>query len=118
MSRVTVRSGKRAASVALALAWVAMAAPCLAADPALAEGRQIFNGGAASTPACALCHTLKDAGATGQIGPDLDDLKPDAARIARVIRSGMGAMPAFTALTDAQVAALVRYVSTVTQAKP
>ncbi|MDM0114783.1 cytochrome c [Variovorax sp. J22R133] len=97
---------------------MAIAAPCLAADPALAEGRQIFNSGAASAPACALCHTLKDAGATGQIGPDLDDLKPDAARIARVIRSGMGAMPAFTALTDAQVAALVRYVSAVTQANP
>ncbi|MEJ8824506.1 cytochrome c [Variovorax humicola] len=97
---------------------MAVAAPSFAADPALTEGRQIFKGGAASVPACALCHTLKDAGSTGQIGPDLDDLKPDAARIARVIRSGMGAMPAFTALTDAQVTALARYVSTVTQGNP
>ena len=118
MSRVTVQSGRLAAPVALALAWMAFATPCFAADPALMEGRQIFNSGAASAPACALCHTLKDSGSAGQIGPNLDELKPDTARIARVIRSGMGPMPAFTALTDDQVAALARYVSTVTQAKP
>ena len=82
------------------------------------EGRQIFNNGVAAAPACALCHTLKDAGSTGQIGPNLDELKPDASRLARVIRSGMGPMPAFTALTEAQVAALSHYVSTVTQSKP
>lgn len=111
-----MRSGRLAAVAALA--WMAFAAPSFAADPALTEGRQIFNSGVASAPACALCHTLKDAGSTGQIGPNLDELKPDAARLARVIRSGMGPMPAFTALTDAQVAALARYVSTVTQAKP
>ena len=115
MSRMNLRSATLAAA---ALAWMAFAAPSFAADPALAEGRQIFNNGVAAVPACALCHTLKDAGSTGQIGPNLDELKPDASRIARVIRSGMGPMPAFTALPDAQVAALSLYVSTVTQSKP
>jgi cytochrome c6 len=113
-----MRSGRLAAGAAAALVWTAFAAPSFAADPALEEGRQIFINGAASAPACALCHTLTDAGSTGQIGPNLDELKPDADRITRVIRSGMGPMPAFTALTDDQVAALARYVSTVTQAKP
>jgi len=58
---------------------------------------------------------LKDAGASGAIGPNLDDLQPDMARVSAVIRSGMGPMPPFTMLTDAQVAALARYVSTVTK---
>ncbi|WP_213959888.1 cytochrome c [Variovorax sp. dw_954] len=101
--------------LAAAAVWlyVGFAGPSFAADPALAEGRQLFVNGVAPAPTCALCHTLKDAGATGQIGPNLDDLKPDLARVAAVIRSGMGPMPAFTALTDAQVTALARYVSTV-----
>jgi len=108
----------RKLAAATALAWMAFAAPSFAADPAMTEARQIFNKGAASAPACALCHTLKDAGSTGQIGPNLDELKPDAARIARVIRTGMGPMPAFTTLTEAQVAALAQYVFTATQTKP
>lgn len=92
-----------------------LAGPALAADPSVAEGRQLFLNGVPPAPACALCHTLKDAGSNGAIGPNLDELKPDQARVAAVIRSGMGPMPAFTALSDAQVAALARYVSSVTK---
>jgi len=97
------------------IAWSGYAGPSFAADPDLAQGRQLFLNGVAPLPACALCHTLRDAGSNGAIGPNLDELKPDAARVAAVIRSGMGPMPAFTALTDAQVAVLARYVSTVTK---
>ena len=61
-------------------------------------------------PACALCHALKDAGAEGAIGPSLDELKPDAARVAKAMKNGIGQMPAFTQLSDAQVEALSRYV--------
>ena len=108
-----------AAALAALAAWAATyAAGCAADEPAIAQGRELFVHGVAPLPACALCHTLKDAGAAGQIGPNLDELRPDAARVAQVIRSGMGPMPAFTALTDAQVATLARYVATVTQAKP
>jgi cytochrome c oxidase subunit 2 len=35
-----------------------------------AAGKQIFTGGAG----CGGCHTLADAGTTGQIGPDLDQV--------------------------------------------
>jgi mono/diheme cytochrome c family protein len=101
--------------VVVAFACTAWVAPSFAADPALAEGRQLFISGVAPAPACALCHTLKDAGSNGQIGPNLDELRPDAARVAQVIRSGMGPMPAFSQLTDAQVATLARYVSTVSK---
>lgn len=79
-------------------------------DPLVAQGRALFTGGA--TPACAICHTLKEAGATGAVGPSLDELQPDEARVATAVRGGIGAMPSFaTTLTDAQIRALARYVS-------
>lgn len=79
-------------------------------DSQLAEGRALFVGGA--TPPCAICHTLKEAGATGNVGPVLDDLRPDEDRVAAAVRGGIGAMPSFAgSLTDAQIRALARYVS-------
>lgn len=79
-----------------------------AADPA-EQGRQIFTKDA--TPPCAICHTLADAGATGNVGPSLDELKPEAQRVAQAVRSGFGAMPAYTQLSDEQVQALAHYVA-------
>lgn len=73
-------------------------------------GRQLFM--QADLPACALCHTLKDAGAEGAIGPILDELKPDAQRVATALRNGIGQMPSYEArLTEAQIQALAQYVS-------
>ncbi len=75
-----------------------------------ALGKQLFMSGA--VPACAVCHTLADAGAEGAIGPVLDDLKPDAARVATALRSGLGAMPSYAdSLTPEQIEAIARYVA-------
>lgn len=78
------------------------------------EGRKLFLGGA--VPACALCHMLKHAGATGQVGPDLDELRPDADRVEKALRNGIGPMPAFKSLTDEQIRTLALYVATATGA--
>lgn len=45
---------------------------------------------------CASCHTLAAAGATGGIGPNLDEARPTRARVRTMIRDGAisGAMPA------------------------
>ncbi len=89
-----------------------LAAPLVQADDAaqFALGRKLFNESA--VPACALCHTLKDAGSSGAIGPVLDEIKPDAGRVARALRNGLGQMPAYApALSEAQIAALALYVS-------
>ncbi|MFG6449345.1 c-type cytochrome [Roseateles sp. BYS180W] len=67
-------------------------------------------------PACALCHTLAAAGSEGQIGPVLDELKPDVQRVRRVLQSGMGAMPSFAALPAEDIEALARYVASASQA--
>lgn len=93
---------------ALALLSLAAAAGTAgAADDDL--GKRLFTGGV--QPACMLCHTLKDAGAEGTVGPSLDELKPDAARVAKALRNGIGQMPAFTWLTEAQIEAIARYVA-------
>lgn len=71
-----------------------------------AEGRRVF-----ATAGCANCHTMVDAGATGTVGPDLDQLVPDAARVDEVVTNGLNAMPAFDGqLTDEQIAAVAEYV--------
>ena len=63
---------------------------------------------------CSGCHTLKAAGASGTVGPNLDQLRPSAATVSGIVRSGGGAMPSFSRkLRDAQIAAVATYVSTV-----
>lgn len=88
------------------------AAPVLAADDDLAVGKALFVNGA--VPACAVCHTLKDAGTTGEVGPALDELKPSADRVAAALRNGVGLMPSYKdSLTDTQIRAIARYVASV-----
>jgi sulfite dehydrogenase len=87
------------------------AAPSVATDP-VAEKLFVKE----ATPPCGLCHALGAAGTAGSIGPSLDEMKPDAERVARVIRSGLGAMPAYPQLTDAQVKAIAQYVARATGA--
>ena len=89
----------------------------LSASPAFAEnnmdaGKKLFT--QTSVPACSVCHTLKHAGATGEIGPDLDELKPDASRVEKAVRNGIGQMPAFNGLSDQQITALGKYVAAAT----
>ncbi|MBY0509680.1 MAG: cytochrome c [Rhodospirillaceae bacterium] len=82
---------------------------------ALTLGKKLFTQSA--RPACALCHTLKDAGATGQVGPQLDELKPDARRVATAIKNGLGNMPAYRdTLTEEEIQALADYVARATDA--
>jgi mono/diheme cytochrome c family protein len=82
--------------------------PAGGAEQANAQGKQIFSEN------CASCHTLKDANANGQVGPNLDDLKPDDATVQRQVTNGGGGMPAFKGqLSDAEIKAVAQYVSSV-----
>ncbi len=75
---------------------------------AAAQGKQIF------TQNCAGCHTLKDAAASGKVGPNLDDLKPDEATTERQVTNGGGAMPAFKGQLQAdEIKAVSQYVASV-----
>ena len=73
---------------------------------ASADGKAIF------TENCAGCHTLADAGASGEVGPNLDDAKPDKATVATTVKEGKGAMPAFEGqLSEDEIEAVAEYVS-------
>ena len=54
-------------------------------------GKEIFIG----KGMCASCHVLKAADSQGQVGPSLDELKPDIKRIIMAVTAGKGIMPAF-----------------------
>jgi mono/diheme cytochrome c family protein len=63
---------------------------------------------------CAACHTLKDAGSTGTVGPNLDQLKPAFARVKHQVENGGGPMPAFKGTLSAkQIDDVSAYVSSV-----
>ncbi|GIX24450.1 MAG: cytochrome c [Caldimonas sp.] len=107
--------GCRAAAVALASTLGLAAAQANEAER-LALGKQLFLRGA--TPACAVCHTLADAGAQGAVGPSLDELRPDAQRVAKAVRNGIGVMPSYEqTLSPTQIEALALYVAHATGAK-
>ena len=70
------------------------------------NGKNIFE------KKCASCHTLKDAGATGTIGPNLDQLMPSFAIAQKQVTNGGQVMPAFkSVLNKAQINAVAKYVA-------
>jgi len=69
-------------------------------------GKAVF-----ASAGCSGCHTLKAAGATGTVGPNLDQLKPPLARIVLQINKGGGPMPAFKGkLTDKQIQDVAAFI--------
>jgi mono/diheme cytochrome c family protein len=73
------------------------------------DGKKVF-----ATAGCGGCHTLKDAGTTGNVGPNLDQLKPTEAIVQHQVEVGGGAMPSFKGqLSDAEIKAVAKYVSSV-----
>jgi mono/diheme cytochrome c family protein len=74
-----------------------------------AAGKAVFT-----SAGCVGCHTLADAGATGTVGPNLDDAKPSADLVTERVTNGKGAMPPFKGqLSDTQIADVAAYVSSV-----
>jgi mono/diheme cytochrome c family protein len=64
------------------------------------------------TDNCSSCHTLAAAGASGKVGPNLDQLRPGPDLVTRQVNSGGGAMPSFKGkLTDDQIQQIADYVS-------
>jgi outer membrane protein assembly factor BamB/cytochrome c5 len=78
------------------------------------EESLLTTGKTAFTSNCAGCHTLSEAGTTGSVGPNLDELMPDFALVQKQVTNGGGGMPAFGGtLTKAEIEAIAKYVSTV-----
>ena len=73
-------------------------------------GKAIFTG----VSGCYGCHTLADAGATGTIGPNLDERKPLYDRVVFRVTNGKTPMPAFSSsLSEQDIQNVAAYVSSV-----
>ena len=78
-------------------------------DPA--AGEAVF-----ASAGCGGCHTLEAAGATGNVGPNLDEAKPDEALVIERVTNGMGVMPSFEGqLSEKQIQDVAAYVADSTQ---
>ena len=74
-----------------------------------AAGKQIFQ-----AQPCGSCHTLKDAGTSGNVGPNLDQAKPPFALVVERVTNGKSPMPSFKdTLSEQQIRDVAAYVSSV-----
>jgi len=71
------------------------------------DGAEVF-----ASAGCGGCHTLAAASSGGNVGPNLDDLKPDFAAVQSQVENGGGGMPAFGGdLSQEEIDAVSRYVA-------
>ena len=77
------------------------------ADDKMAMGLEVYNNKAQ----CGVCHTLESAGSNGQIGPNLDVVKPTIEQIILTVTNGIGVMPSFKdTLSKEEIESLAHYV--------
>jgi glucose dehydrogenase/mono/diheme cytochrome c family protein len=70
------------------------------------SGKAIFSSN------CASCHTLASAGASGTVGPNLDQLQPSFSTVKTQVINGGGVMPSFKdTLSPAQIDTVSHYVA-------
>jgi cbb3-type cytochrome c oxidase subunit III len=104
----------RGADADAVAAYVASVAGKPVAPTAGGGGKQPTSGKDIFTANCGSCHTLADAGTSGTVGPNLDQLKPSFARAQKQVTNGGAVMPAFKGtLTPEQIKAVAKYVSSV-----
>ena len=77
------------------------------ADPKMDLGLEIYNNKAQ----CGVCHALQAAESESNIGPNLDQLKPQMAQIIFAVTNGIGVMQAWEdILTYEEIEAVAYYV--------
>ena len=77
------------------------------ADSKMELGLEVFNNKAQ----CGMCHTLQAAGSEGQIGTNLDQLKPSMLQVVSAVTNGIGVMPSFEGmLSSEEIDAVAYYV--------
>ncbi len=83
--------------------------PATGGEGDAAAGKAVFT-----SAGCVACHTLADAGATGNVGPNLDEAKPSKDLVVTRVTNGQGVMPPFKGqLTEQQIEDVAAYVSSV-----
>ena len=78
------------------------------ADELFIKGKEVFL----EAGNCAACHSLSDAGSISEIGPNLNQIRPQVQTILMAVRNGIGVMPAMEGiLSDEEIEAVAHYVS-------
>jgi mono/diheme cytochrome c family protein len=78
------------------------------ADELFNKGKEVFL----EAGNCAACHSLSDAGSIAEIGPNLNEIRPQVQAILMAVRNGIGVMPAMEGiLSDEEIEAVAHYVS-------
>jgi len=84
----------------------------LLADEIFEKGREIFL----EQGACASCHTLNDAASEANIGPNLNEIRPDLNRVIIAVTNGIGVMPSFDGILSAEeINSVAHYVYIATE---
>ena len=77
-------------------------------DPIFEMGKTIFL----EQGNCAVCNTLADAKSNGEIGPNLNQIKPDITSVISAVTNGIGVMPPYEGiLSTKEIEAVAHYVS-------
>ncbi len=109
---ITVGTGTDATNPVSSSTAAAGGASGASASGDAAAGKVVFT--KTAQPSCTVCHTLKDAGSNGAVGPNLDQVKPAAALVIDRVTNGKGAMPSFKGkLSDTDIKNVAAYVSSV-----
>ena len=99
------------AATTTAAAATTTEAPATTTAAAAPQGDPVAGKAVFLSAGCAACHALKDAGASGNVGPALDASKPSLALVLNRVANGMGSMPPFKgSLSDAQIQNVAAYV--------
>ena len=78
------------------------------ADELFNKGKEVFLEGGN----CAACHSLSDAGSIADIGPNLNQIRPQVQTILMAVKNGIGVMPAMEGiLSNEEIEAVAHYVS-------
>ena len=78
------------------------------ADELFSKGKEVFL----EAGNCAACHSLSDAGSIAEIGPNLNQIRPQVQTILMAVKNGIGVMPAMEGiLSDQEIEAVAHYVS-------
>jgi mono/diheme cytochrome c family protein len=81
-----------------------------------AQGDAMAGEAVFASAGCGGCHTLEAAGASGNVGPNLDQAKPDYALVIQRVTNGKGGMPPFGGqLDEKQIQDVAAYVVASTQ---
>ena len=68
-------------------------------------GLEVYNNKAQ----CGICHTLQSAGSKGQIGTNLDQLKPLMPQVVSAVTNGISVMPSFEGMLNSEEIDAVAY---------